>query len=322
MRERLLKLFVTAVLQIGSALVAVGAVWPAKVFAPYMYIGAGDNFQITKCDEACGQKFYTLAFVIAGLDGRPAWDGRFPMDKDLYAAQINAIRQRGGDVIVSFGGAAGTEIAIDETNTTALEEKYQSVIDRYKFTWLDFDVEGDSLTNTAANQRRNVVLAGLQAKNPGLVVSFTLPVDPDGISAESQNLLADAVSRGVKIHSVNVMTMDFGAHFSKGKKMSAVSIASALKARDQCHNIAPGIQIGITPMIGQNDEAGEVFTQQDARAVKKWAQEQPWICSLSFWASNRDTGHLEKDKTGNDTSGISQKPWAFTRIFKSFTSGQ
>ena len=322
MRKRLLQLFILAVLKFGSAVAAAGPVWPARIFAPYMYIGAGDNFQITKCDEACGQKFYTIAFVIADQDGKPAWDGRFPMDKNLYAAQINAIRHKGGDVIVSFGGAAGTEIAIAETNIPALEKKYQSVIDQYQFTWLDFDIEGDSLSNTAANQRRNVVLAALQAKNPGLIVSFTLPVDPDGISVESQNLLADAVSRGVKIHSVNVMTMDFGAHFSKGKKMSAVSIASALKARDQCRRIAPDIQIGMTPMIGQNDEAGEVFTRQDAWAVKQWAQKQPWICSLSFWASNRDAGHLEKNKTGNDTSGVRQKPWEFTRIFESFTSGQ
>ncbi len=239
MRERLLKYLVLAGFQIGAILTAAGAVWPAKVFAPYMYIGAGDNFQITSCDDACGQKFYTIAFVIADSRGMPAWDGRFPMERNLYAAQINAIRRRGGDVIVSFGGADGTEIAISETNTTALEKMYQSVIDCYQFTWLDFDIEGDSLSNTEANKRRNIVLASLQAKNPGLVVSFTLPVDPDGISAESQSLLADAVAKGVKVHSVNVMTMDFGAHFSKGKKMSAVSIASALKARDQCLKIAP-----------------------------------------------------------------------------------
>jgi hypothetical protein len=320
MHKRLLKHFVAAFLQIGPALTAGAAIWPAKVFAPYMYIGAGDNFQITSCDEACGQKFYTLAFVITDRQGNPAWDGRFPMEKNLYAAQIQGIRRRGGDAIVSFGGADGSEIAISETNTAALEEKYQSVIDRYQFTWLDFDIEGDSLANKAANTRRNIVLAALQAKNPGLVISYTLPVDPDGISRESQSLLSDAVARGVKVHSVNVMTMDFGAHFSKGKKMSAVSIASALKARDQCSNIAPDIQIGITPMIGQNDEKGEVFTQSDARVVKKWAQKQPWVCSLSFWASNRDTGHLDKDKTGNDTSGVTQKPWEFTRIFKPFTS--
>ncbi|HEY1787443.1 MAG TPA: chitinase [Verrucomicrobiae bacterium] len=322
MHKRLLKLFVPALLQFWSALTATGAIWPAKVFAPYMYIGAGDNFQITGCDEACGQKFYTIAFVISDHRGQPAWDGRFPMEKDLYAAQINAIRRLGGDVIVSFGGADGTEIAVSETNTAALEMKYQSVVDRYQFTWLDFDIEGASLSDKAANSRRNRVLAALQAKNPGLLVSFTLPVDPDGISSESQSLLSDAVSRGVKIHSVNVMTMDFGAHFSKGKKMSAVSIASALKARDQCQKIAADIQIGITPMIGQNDEAGEIFTTADARVVKKWAQRQPWVCSLSFWASNRDTGHLDKDKTGNDTSGLMQKPWEFTKIFKSFTSRQ
>ena len=163
---------------LGSATTLWGAGWPAKIFAPYMYIGAGDHFEITRCDDACGQKFYTLAFIIADKHGQPAWDGRFPMKRNLYADQINAIRQRGGDVIVSFGGEAGTEIAIAETNTAALEAEYQSVIDRYKLTWLDFDIEGDALSNSDANQRRNTVLARLQARNPGLIVSYTLPVDP------------------------------------------------------------------------------------------------------------------------------------------------
>src|ERR1700691_4300083 len=43
--------------------------WPAKVFAPYMYIGAGDNFKLTDCDDQCGLKFYTFAFIIARQDG-------------------------------------------------------------------------------------------------------------------------------------------------------------------------------------------------------------------------------------------------------------
>lgn len=285
-----------------------------------MYIGAGDNFEITKCDDACGQKFYTIAFIIAGPQGNPAWDGRFPMEENRYAAQINSIRSRGGDVIVSFGGAAGKEMAISETNLPALEAKYQSVIGRYKFTWLDFDIEGDALLDSRANEHRNIVLARLQAKNPGLIISYTLPVDPNGISKESQNLLADALSKGLKVHSVNVMTMDFGAYFSRGKKMSDVSIASALEAHNQCSRITPAVQIGLTPMIGQNDEQGEVFTLDDARTLEQWAERQPWICSLSFWESNRDTGHLGKNKIGNDTSGIKQKPWEFTSIFKPFTT--
>lgn len=277
---------------------------------------------MTQCDDACGQRFYTIAFVIADRHGNPAWDGRWAMEENLYAEQINAIRTRGGDVIVSFGGEAGTEMAIAETNVTVLESKYQSVIDRYKLTWLDFDIEGKALDDSTANRRRNAALAELQAHNPGLIISYTLPVDPNGISGESQSLLADAVAKGVKVHSANVMTMDFGEHFSRGKKMSDVSIASALKAHEQCLAISPDIQIGLTPMIGQNDERGEVFTQDDAVALKKWAEEQPWICSLSFWAVNRDTGHLGKDKTGNDTSGVPQKPWEFTKIFEPFTTAQ
>jgi hypothetical protein len=316
------KLIISFALVLCPVFAATCADWPARVFAPYMYIGADDHFQITRCDDVCGQKFYTLAFIIGDRQGRPAWDGRFPMEQNLYSQEINAIRNRGGNVIVSFGGAAGTEIAISETNVVVLEAKYQSVIGRYKFTWLDFDIEGNALTNSSANERRNTILADLQSKNAGLIISYTLPVDPDGISAESQKLLADAVAKGLKVHSVNVMTMDFGSHFSRGKKMSDVSIASAVKAHEQCNAIAPDILIGLTPMIGQNDEAGEVFSQKDAKALEKWAQKQPWICSLSFWASNRDTGHTGKNKTDNDTSGIQQKPWEFTTIFKSFTTAQ
>lgn len=312
--------FLFALLVAGFVVTASAAGWPARVFAPYMYIGADDNFQLTQCDDACGQKFYTLAFVIADKQNNPAWDGRWPTEQNLYAGQIQAIRKRGGDVIVSFGGEAGIELAIAETNAPALEAKYQSVIDRYQLTWLDFDIEGKSLSETDANQRRNAVLARLQAKNPGLIVSYTLPVDPDGISGESQRLLTDAKTRGVKVCSVNVMTMDFGPHFSRGKKMSDVAIASALKAHEQCQKIDPAIRIGLTPMIGQNDERGEIFTLDDAKVLKQWAEAQPWVCSLSFWASNRDAGNPERINDDNTGSGIPQKPWAFTLIFKSFTT--
>lgn len=303
-----------------TTLIAHATGWPARVFAPYMYIGTGDHFKLTACDDACGQKFYTIAFIIADKQGNPAWYGRVPMDQNLYVDQIDAIRERGGDVIISFGGADGTEVSIAETNLVALEAKYQSVIDHYKATWLDFDVEGKSLKNRAANERRNTILAKLQVKNPVLKISYTLPVDPDGIPKDSRALLIDAKARGVNVYSANVMTMDYGSNFSKGKKMSDVSIASALKAHEQCQAIDPSIQIGLTPMIGQNDERGEVFTQDDAKVLYAWAQSQPWVCSLSFWASNRDDYKPKKDKTGNESSGIPQKPWEFTEIFKPFTT--
>ena len=55
-----------------TPLLAARADWPAHVFAPYMYLGSGDHFKLTECDDACGQKFYTLAFIIANRDGDPA----------------------------------------------------------------------------------------------------------------------------------------------------------------------------------------------------------------------------------------------------------
>ena len=83
-----------------------------------MYIGQGDHFKLTDCDDACGLKHYTLAFIIALQDGRgkdakylkePSWDGSTPVGENLYHDQIDAIRKRGGDVIISFGGEGEKE---------------------------------------------------------------------------------------------------------------------------------------------------------------------------------------------------------------------
>src|SRR4051794_11629 len=181
---------IIAILVLLAFSTTVRAEWPNRVFAPYMYIGQGDKFKLTDCDDACGLKHYTLAFIIAkqergvGKDvkyfSQPTWDGRFPLDDNLYKDQIDAIRQRGGDVIVSFGGEAGRELALQIDDPAELEKAYQSVIDRYQFTWLDFDIEGSALEkNPQASERRNAVIAQLQKKNPGLIISFTLPVNPD-----------------------------------------------------------------------------------------------------------------------------------------------
>ena len=113
------------------------------------------------------------------------------------------------------------------------------------------------------------------------------------------------------------MTMYFGQRFSKGKKMSDVSIASALKAHEQTQPIDESIRIGLTPLIGRNEEMDEVFTLGDARSLRGWAENQPWVCSLSFWCSNRDASR-GAGKDENTRSGIDQEPWEFTNIFKTF----
>lgn len=304
-------------MMVAFALPAVArADWPARIFAPYMYIGAGDQFKLTECDDVSGLKHYTLAFIIARQQGsgkditysrEPAWDGRVPMDQNLYLDQIQAIRARGGDVIISFGGEAGRELAIVEEDPAALEQVYQSIIDRYKFTWLDFDIEGENLAkNPKASERRNTVLAALQKKNPNLRISFTLPVDPDGIRQASQDLLADARAKGLKVFSVNLMVMFFGKRFiDKGKSEGELCIESANKAYSQIHAIDPAIQIGLCPCLGPNGSRDEVFAIEDARTLKAFADETAWVCSLHFWSINADAKRYEL---------------GFTKVFQSFTT--
>jgi hypothetical protein len=49
--------------------------------------------------------------------------------------------------------------------------------------------------------------------------------------------------------------------------------------------------LGNTPMIGQNDSSGEIFTLADtATATAESYAAQQGIAMLSFWAEGRDNG--------------------------------
>lgn len=332
-------------LSLTALVVNARAEWPATVFAPYMYIGAGDNFKLTDCDEACGLKYYTLAFIIVRQEGngkdakysnQPSWDGRFPIEQNLYRDQIDAIRKRGGDVIISFGGEAGKEMANVIDDPVALEAAYQKVIDQYKFTWLDFDVEGNNLEKGKLDsERRNTALANLQKKNPGLIISYTLPVDPDGISEASRALLTDAKAKGVKVHSADLMVMFFGKRFiNKGKSEGELGIESAQAAYAQIQKIDPAVRIGLCPCLGRNGSTNEVFGLEDARTLKAFVDKTPWVCSLHYWCINDDASRPRRKRniisstnstgvvttTTNSVSVPSEnQPWAFASIFKDFT---
>lgn len=327
--------FVAVVVSLMAITHSVRAGWPARVFAPYMYVGAGDNFKLTDCDDQCGLKYYTLAFIIARQDGNgknavyhkePSWDGRIPIEQNFYHDQIDAIRKRGGDVIMSFGGEAGKELANVIDDPAQLEAAYQKVIDQYKFTWLDFDVEGNNLDKGKQDsERRNTVLASLQKKNPGLIISYTLPVDPNGISEASQALLADAKAKGVKVHSANLMVMYFGKEFiNKGKSEGQLGVDSANAAYAQLQKIDPAIQVGLCPCLGRNGSKDEVFTLDDAKILKAFADKTPRVCSLHYWSINDDAARPRKKRTITSTNSVtasnSPQPWAFAKIFQTFTT--
>lgn len=70
--------------------------------------------------------------------------------------------------------------------------------------------QGGAVADPPSVDRRNQALAALKRANPGLNISYTLPVLPTGLTADGVNLLRSAVANGFVPDVINVMAMDFG----------------------------------------------------------------------------------------------------------------
>src|SRR6202012_5018590 len=176
-------------------------------FAPYVDTSLYPPFSLVSTAQATGVKQFNLAFVVAGASTSgntgasctPEWGGVPAVGSDPVASQIAALRAIGGDVRISFGGEAGSELAETCTSASQLQAAYQQVISAYDVNKIDFDIEGAAVDNTAPNARRDQALAALEAQDPGLQVSFTLPVLPSGLTADGDAVLTGAVQAGVKL---------------------------------------------------------------------------------------------------------------------------
>ena len=309
--------------------------WPARVLAPYVDATAWPTYDFVGTAEETGQAYYTLGFIVAnGSACEPSWGGYYDMDSEFLEDEIEALRAAGGDVILSFGGAANTELAIACTSDAGLEQAYQKAIDAYHATRVDFDIEGAWVAEPQSIARRARAIAGLQAdardRGESLEVWFTLPAAPDGLTPDGLNLIAELLEAGVDLGGVNLMTMDFGASAGSDPDMGALSISAAMAAHDQLLDLygttsgttdseALWQRIGITPMIGVNDVTTEVFTLDDAGEVVDFARDVD-LGFLAYWSANRDAP-CEGGATGevsSTCSGIDQEPLSFLDVFLDF----
>lgn len=293
-------------------------------FAPYVDTSVEPAFDLTGTAAKTGVKEYDLAFVTAASGGgcTPRWAGTTALRDDEVAARIGALRARGGDVSVSFGGMTGTELAQACPSVSQLADAYGSVVDAYRLTAVDFDIEGDAVSAKAADTRRARAVARLQKEHPGLDVSFTLPVEVSGLDQDAVALLANARENGVRIDKVNIMTMDYGSGWSGD--MEHYAVASATAAHRQLgsalglHGAAAWRALSVTPMIGVNDVKSETFTPGDAGKLVDFARSKG-LGGLSLWSANRDRACPGGDRgTADPTcSSVDQQPLAFTRAFAS-----
>ncbi len=304
-------------------------IWPPAgdpAFSPYVDVTLAAPFDLEGVAADAGAHSLTLAFVTAaaGKPCTPAWGGVTAIAAPAVAGPAARLRAAGVGLRVSFGGAAGTELARTCTDTARLARAYAGVLDSYRATAADFDLEGATLSDPAALVRRARAIAIVQARaGHPLAVSVTVPASaseglPEGALAAVRAMLA----AGVRLSVVNPLAMDYGVAVPPGG-MGAAALAALRSVHRQLAGIAsaPGSELGrwsalgVTSMIGVNDSPGEAFTLGDARMVAGFAAAHG-LGLVSIWSLARDNPCAGSSTVASSTcSGVSQRPYAFSRVF-------
>ncbi|SHL38688.1 chitinase [Actinacidiphila paucisporea] len=338
---------VTAAASAGLALTGAGAAHaatalPSHIAAPYFEAYNGDS--LSGLASASGNKYLTMAFIQTQAAGSctPYWNGdtSLPIAQANFGADIDTIQAGGGDVIPSFGGYAadngGTEIADSCTNVSSIAAAYEKVITTYDISRIDLDIEDNSLTNSAGIDRRNKAVKAVQdwaaANGRPLQFSYTLPTTTHGLAGGSVGsgsglaVLQNAVSNGVRLDVVNIMTFDYYDNATHNMATDTQTAAQGL--HDQLAALYPSKTdaqlwntVGVTEMPGIDDfGAAETFTTANATSVYNWAVSKG-INTLSFWALQRDNGGCPGQGGSDTCSGTTQSTWQFSHTFEPFNGG-
>ncbi|MFF1273608.1 chitinase [Streptomyces marokkonensis] len=289
----------------------------ATAYAPYVSATTA-----SPTDSAGSPTTYNLAFVISSGSGcTPRWHGTRPVDDTAVTSRIARLTGSGADVRVSFGGASGKELAATCDTAAELAEAYGTALDAAGATRADFDIEGDELADSASVALRSEAIALLQEERTGLEVSFTLPVMPSGLDEDGLALLESANDHGVRVATVNLMTMNYGESYDGD--MGDYALTAARAAHAQLRDVfglsgaAAWRGMALTSMIGVNDVEGETFTLEDAAQVRAFAEEKG-VAWVSMWSASRDRpcdGGSPAKKAMTGCSGVSQEDGAFGEAF-------
>ncbi|MFF3333351.1 chitinase [Streptomyces sp. NPDC002888] len=287
-------------------------------YAPYVSVTeASDN------DPAGSPTTYNLAFVISDGNGcTPKWNGTHAVGDSTVKSRISALTEPGATVRVSFGGASGKELAAACDSASDLEEAYGAALDAAGSTQADFDIEGDELTDSDSVDLRSEAIAALQKERPDLEVTFTLPVMPSGLDADSLALLESANEHDVQVATVNIMTMNYGETYADDMGDYAVTSAKATQAQLKkvfgLSDAGAWRGMALTSMLGVNDVDNETFTLADAAQVRTFAEEKE-IAWVSMWSTFRDQQCADEDADQDDPltncSGVKQSSGAFAEAF-------
>ena len=308
---------------------------------PYVDVTLSPTYQFQD-PQSNPARDVALAFVVADPEKacRPTWGAAYTLAEAAEQLEldrrISQLRASGGDVVISFGGRDNDELAVSCTDPDDLLEAYREVIDRYDVSVIDLDIEGAGLTDLAATARRATALGTLQdereAAGDELDVWLTLPVATSGLTADGLATVSGTIAGGLDLLGVNAMTMNYNSG-TRAPNMLAQTQQALEATAAQLGDIYARLgtpldesqrwaHLGATPMIGQNDVDGEVFTLADASGLAELAVKKG-LGRVSTWSLNRDQpcGAQFADVAvhSNTCSGVPQQPLAFAQQFTSLS---
>lgn len=285
---------------------------------PYDYLAAGGPSP-AEVMKATGIRRFTLAFVVSDGACAPVWDNGDPLDGASEEAAIRGIRSAGGEVTVSFGGNGGTKLGLTCDSPEALAGVYQQVISAYRLPAIDLDIEDIEIGSAAARQRIIGALAIVRQRDPGLMISATIAADSNGPEPGGQALITEAAAAGLRIDAWTVMPFDFagpGTDMAQASVQAAEGLKNDLMSAYHESASAAYRTMGISSMNGVTD-TGELVSAADFQVMLRYVLAHH-LARFAFWSVNRDMP-CTAGSNSNTCSGITQKPYAYTKISVSYS---
>ncbi|HFU1061638.1 TPA: carbohydrate-binding protein [Escherichia coli] len=312
--------------------------WPKHVYAPYVDFTLNTIPDLAALAKNHNVNHFTLAFVVSKDANTclPTWGTAYGMQNYAQYSKIKALREAGGDVMLSIGGANNAPLAASCKNVDDLMQHYYDIVDNLNLRVLDFDIEGTWVADQASIERRNLAVKKVQDKwkseGKDIAIWYTLPILPTGLTPEGMNVLSDAKAKGVELAGVNVMTMDYGNAICQSANTEGQNIHGkcATSAIANLHSQLKGLHpnksdaeidamMGTTPMVGVNDVQGEVFYLSDARLVMQDAQKRN-LGMVGIWSIARDLpGGTNLSPEFHGLTKEQAPKYAFSEIFAPFT---
>jgi chitinase len=302
----------TASAQPGLA-AALGDNWYAS--APYLMPVSNNPPDATAVMSATGQKAFQLAFILAPNGGgcSPTWDGTSAVSSDTaVAGVISRIRGAGGDVSVSVGGYGGTKLGQTCGSVAATAAAYQQVIAKYGLRAIDFDLEEPEYENTSAIANELGAAKTLQANNPGLFVSVTMPGTAAGTGWFGTQLLDKARSIGFGPNNFSIMPFDGGFNGGSSQVSALEGFHGLLMTHLGWDSATAYTHEGFSGMNGKSD-ASEFFRAADFQAVYDYAVGHK-LGRFTFWSVNRDRPCAAGTSDNGVCSNVAQNNWDFTKF--------